>query len=70
MPATLEELAFAVKEMRDLQNRYFRSAMNRNLLSEARSQERKVDRLVDEILNPPMKSLFDFIDESETQGGK
>ena len=57
---TAPQLAVAVKEMRDLQNEYFR-AKDWKTLDKAKKQERKVDEMVKQILNaqvPQTGSLF------------
>ena len=47
---TLRELATAVAEMREAQREYFRFRRN---LGQCLALERKVDRLVADILDPP-----------------
>jgi hypothetical protein len=46
---TVKELAIAVAEMRDLQQRYF-ATRNRELLSRSKAKEKEIDRMVAGIL--------------------
>ncbi len=54
---TIEELAALVKEMRDLQKRFFRG--ERSVVTRAKEVEREVDRAVESVLSPsPQMELF------------
>lgn len=58
---TREELARLVASMRAKQSEYFRDR-NPSLLNVCRDLERRVDRAIDEILNPPQPGLFETSD--------
>lgn len=61
----LVELALMVKRMRDCQKEYFRTRQG-NLLAICRDWEKRIDKAVEEILNPPSPGLFD--QEQKSQG--
>jgi hypothetical protein len=56
---TLQDLARLAEAVRGLQKRYFADRGNRTLLAECKDLERRLDRAVDEVLNPPQAGLFD-----------
>lgn len=53
----LNELARMVRDCRALQKRYFASK-SPQILNECRDSERRLDKAVDAILNPPAPDLF------------
>lgn len=55
----LSMYAELVREMRALQNRYFKEGKSSGVLRQAKEAERQVDRATDAILNPPEPMLFD-----------
>lgn len=54
----LRDFARKYQDMRAIQARYFQSRTPQNLAI-ARDAERRLDKLADELLNPPSPGLFD-----------
>ena len=63
---TLEELARLGKQMRDSQERFFRSK-NPLALKESQSYERHFDRVVHDVLHPPAPTFQDYIDRQRQE---
>ncbi len=55
---TLIDLARQVREMRDRQKEYSRSRSDASL-KEAKAAESRIDKLMNDIINPPQPTLFD-----------
>lgn len=55
---TAEELARLAKKVRDAQRYYF-STRTSQALNESKDHERRLDKAIDAILNPPRPGLFD-----------
>lgn len=58
----LSMYAELVRDMRALQNRYFREGKASDVLRRAKEAEKQVDRATDAVLNPPEPTLFDVED--------
>lgn len=57
--SSLKEYAGLVRDMRALQNRYFREGRSSEVLRLCKEAERAVDRATAAILDPPAPTLFD-----------
>lgn len=56
---TIQEYAALVRDMRALQNRYFKEGRSTDVLRQSKDAEKAVDRATAAILDPPEPALFD-----------